>query len=402
MSLEKNILEKSAEILSKYSLCDYCLGRLFAQLGRGLDNNERGYAIKIVLTLQAHLMLLSENPPIREKGLSILKNLAKTGFMPAIEVLKKYGYSTEPIEECYVCKGFISRNIEKLLKKILLLIEEYEYNTFLIGARIPRDIAKREDNIKIAYGLETLSESFKSDLTRILGKRLQQITGKTVDYRKPEVIIIIDLTTDTIKVTSSPIFIYGRYRKYARNIPQNKWLCSKCWGKGCEHCSWTGKKYPTSVEEIVTEPIIKFFKAKKAKFHGAGREDVDVRMLGSGRPFVVEVINPKRRKVDLRRLEEEINAHGEKLVEVSELKYVSRDTVRRIKVFAEYTVKTYRAIVSLSRRVIEEDVQKIETTFKDIIVSQWTPTRVLHRRADKLRKKKVYRISAKKLDDTKL
>jgi hypothetical protein len=29
------------------------------------------------------------------------------------------------------------------------------------------------------------------------------------------------------------------------------------------------------------------------KFHGAGREDVDVRMLGRGRPFILQVLNPR-------------------------------------------------------------------------------------------------------------
>jgi len=28
------------------------------------------------------------------------------------------------------------------------------------------------------------------------------------------------------------------------------------------------------------------------KFHACGREDVDVRMLGTGRPFVIEATNP--------------------------------------------------------------------------------------------------------------
>jgi len=32
------------------------------------------------------------------------------------------------------------------------------------------------------------------------------------------------------------------------------------------------------------------------KFHGAGREDIDVRMLGRGRPFILEVINPRTLK----------------------------------------------------------------------------------------------------------
>ena len=32
------------------------------------------------------------------------------------------------------------------------------------------------------------------------------------------------------------------------------------------------------------------FGATASKFHSAGREDIDVRMLGGGRPFVLELV----------------------------------------------------------------------------------------------------------------
>ncbi len=39
----------------------------------------------------------------------------------------------------------------------------------------------------------------------------------------------------------------------------------------------------------------KFFnKAREYKFSSGGREDVDVRMLGNGRPFVIEFCDPKK------------------------------------------------------------------------------------------------------------
>ena len=50
---------------------------------------------------------------------------------------------------------------------------------------------------------------------------------------------------------------------------------------------------PRSRDELVGWVVGGMFRTRKNKFHGAGREDVDVRMLGAGRPFVMEVINPK-------------------------------------------------------------------------------------------------------------
>jgi len=52
--------------------------------------------------------------------------------------------------------------------------------------------------------------------------------------------------------------------------------------------------YETSVQEEIAKPILPYFRPKDYKFHSGGREDIDVRMLGDGRPFVLELISPRR------------------------------------------------------------------------------------------------------------
>ena len=47
-------------------------------------------------------------------------------------------------------------------------------------------------------------------------------------------------------------------------------------------------------QECITEHVVPLYGASDARFHSAGREDVDVRMLGSGRPFTLELVAPKR------------------------------------------------------------------------------------------------------------
>ena len=37
--------------------------------------------------------------------------------------------------------------------------------------------------------------------------------------------------------------------------------------------------------------LVKHFAATSSKFSASGREDMDVRMLGNGRPFVVQLLN---------------------------------------------------------------------------------------------------------------
>ena len=140
-------------------------------------------------------------------------------------------------------------------------------------------------------------------------------------------------------------------------------------------------------------------RAKSAKFHAAGREDIDVRTLGNGRPFVVEVKSPKIRKIDLSSLENLINKEAEGLIEVKDLKLVNHSYVRAIKALAEIARKTYLAKVTFDRPISEEELAKLESLFKNITVNQRTPLRVLHRRQDRIRKKVVYEVKARKIED---
>jgi len=52
----------------------------------------------------------------------------------------------------------------------------------------------------------------------------------------------------------------------------------------------------TDVITSIEEELIKYLKdeiiAKDYLFHSGGREDIDVRMLGIGRPFILECVGP--------------------------------------------------------------------------------------------------------------
>ena len=80
-----DVLEKAFELLSKYPLCDHCLGRQFALLGYSMENNVRGSALKISLTMQANDLAKEKNLD----GIKQLKILATNGFSrEAQETLK--------------------------------------------------------------------------------------------------------------------------------------------------------------------------------------------------------------------------------------------------------------------------------------------------------------------------
>ena len=68
--------------------------------------------------------------------------------------------------------------------------------------------------------------------------------------------------------------------------------------------------YPTSVEEVIATELMRESGGTSHALHGMGREDVDARMLGRGRPFIVEIKEPRKRQIDLGAAVSRINASG--------------------------------------------------------------------------------------------
>jgi len=392
-----SILQKSLEMIEKYPLCDHCLGRQFALLGHGVENDERGRSIKLVLTLEAHGTSLTSN-----EGVKVLKTLATNGFSKTAQEMlcktKKRVPSKSFPKRCFLCEDKFN-NIERLAKKALTLLKSYEYNNFLVGIELPKDAAEREDEFKAEFTVDH-GESMRNEFGRLTGKRIAEESGKAVEFMKPEMVVLVNPYAGTVRLQANPLFVSGRYRKLVRDIPQSKWFCSNCRGRGCDKCNWTGKMYPESVEEIIGKPFFDATWGMKSSFHASGREDIDARMLGSGRPFVIEITTPRQRFLDLRKLEEAVNAHGKGKVEVSDLKFASKDTVRKLKK-AESAQKEYRVVVEFEDRVTAQDLVTLKERLTSTVIAQKTPLRVLHRRADLTREKYIYDVNIKKLSPRK-
>ncbi|MHA1409648.1 MAG: tRNA pseudouridine(54/55) synthase Pus10 [Candidatus Odinarchaeia archaeon] len=397
---ENDILSKTLEMLDTYSLCTNCLGRLFGMLGTGLSNKERGEALIITLLIKADEKI--KNNKIEEGG-KILQALFNICNFPQIELLaERSGIKIEKRgEQCYICDDIFLK-LEEEVEDSIRALQDYEFNKYLVGTKIDSEIIEREDNFRAKFKLGW-GESIKSELNREIGKIIdQKITNIEVDFKNPHIVIEYSIPKFTYEIKVNPIFLYGRYRKLIRGIPQTKWFCKSCMGKGCEKCNYKGKMYETSIEEIISKPVLEELKGEETKFHGAGREDIDAVMLGDGRPFVLEIKGVKKRTIDLKSLEEKINKSANKKVEVQNLKWVNKETVRKIKALSKIIKKTYRAIVELQEDITEEDIKKIEEKFTDITIEQRTPKRVVHRRGDRIREKQVYHLKVKKISKKKI
>jgi len=396
------IFEKVLEIYREYYICPHCLGRMFSLLGTDTTNYDRGNSLLLAMTMENHRAYLSKHEN-HEESISNLKILVeKARFNPAQSVLDKEGieYSKNSLpEKCYLCCDIFS-NVPIYARIAEENLNKLEFKNILVGTTLDSQIVNREDNFKAYFNLLN-SEAFKNHFNREVGKELSNNLQKPAEFSRPDITIIFTLRFESSEVNLllKSIFIRGRYNKFIRGIPQTHWDCRSCRGKGCESCGFTGKQYKTSVEELINPEFVKEAKAEDSKFHGAGREDIDVRMLGKGRPFVLELKNPKTRTLNLEKLQKKVNKRNKKKIKITNLEYSSKEQVKNLKVNAENTKKVYRALTSsfenISKEKFEVLLKKLKKEIENQNIQQRTPNRVSHRRADKIRKKKIYQIEGK-------
>lgn len=384
--------KKAIDILKSYSLCDYCLGRQFSNLSTGTTNKNRGSTIKDFLTL-------FYSTDITDDTVLILQALSRADNKLAKNTLSRNNFEIENSEECYICQNTLTENSEEIIQKVLPEIKDYEFQTFLIGTSLPKEFFERERNLKEEFNV-VQTEYLKQEFNRLIGGRIGEFLSKETDFQSPEIVIEINPLTYSIVLKLKSLYIYGRYRKYIRTLPQTRWPCRKCKGRGCIECNHTGKKHQESVEELAEYEALKLTHGYKGVLHGAGREDIDALMLGTGRPFVLEIVKPKVRTIDLRELEKNTNQYGKGKIDVSEYRWSSKNELRDLKSSAERTVKKYKALITFKEPISEKKIKEIEEFFQNRPIDQRTPQRVSHRRADLIRKKTAFSVQCSRINET--
>jgi tRNA pseudouridine synthase 10 len=351
---DKETLNIAEKTLLEYKLCDHCIGRLFAKVETGLTNKKRGQLIR-----------------------SYLKKYKKT-----------------EMKNCWLCFGLCDE-IPHFADLISDSLNDYDYETFLVGTKVDEDIITREQEL-FDFAGSKYAESIKTELNREIGKILEKNLKKKVDFEKPTITAVVDTSFDVVNLQISSLFVYGRYKKYRRDIPQTRWFCRICRGKGCKRCEYIGKLYETSVEELVAKKFLDATRSDDESFHGCGREDVDVRMLGNGRPFTLEIKNPRIRKLDLAKLESNINTINKDNIEISDLRFSNREETTRLK--DARLRKTYRIVFRGTKLINIEKLKKVAQTLQGKTIGQLTPSRVAHRRANMVREKHIYNCSVESVD----
>ncbi len=349
-----SVAEKIREIAKLPYVCDNCLGRQFGQLLTGLTNKERGEAVRKIISM-----------------------MVDAGEVDSPQAMQTRKGKDGKEGKCWVCGGLFQGGIARIAKNILRKVRSLEFDTFLVGVRLSSELLYSEEKLWESVGIEH-TEPIKEELSREIGKEFSRLSGKEFS-RSPDVEILVDFGENRIEAKPLPVFIFGIYRKIKPGIPQTR---------------WPSGKYRNSVEQIIGRVFKKAFKSKDYKLHGAGREDIDATCSG-GRPFVMELIEPRIRKAELKELEKALSSNP--WVRVSHLRHSSIREVREIKE-AKYD-KEYVATVRVQEGITAAELKKLKR-LEGKSIKQRTPLRVAHRRADKVRRRKILKISAKKISDS--
>ena len=227
-----------------------------------------------------------------------------------------------------------------------------------------------------------------------------------------------------VRARASPLFVGGRYLKLLRDVSQSPFFDEKGDRRG-----------RTSVQEEIERVVLPLFSEPAlpggggcdgCKFVTAGREDLDVRCLGKGRPFILEIANaklggggpPTQGALDAARRRLRESACG---VELGALAMVGKEELAAIKEGETSKQKSYEALCWLPCEEVDDEViasingavQRAEeeeeegkkgkeenggkeeaAKGKGLVLKQTTPARVEHRRAMLVRERAIHQMTA--------
>jgi len=248
------IIHQSKSILKECDLCDNCLGRFFINSTHLSSGKRLGNKIRNSINSRA-------------------------------------------VTKCYICKNLLS-NADHYVKMMQNASMGYEFSTFTVGAILKQSIIERDDRLRSKFHLHGV-DGIKTAITRELGKKFVSKTKKRIDHLLADITFTINFKTERCNVKTKPIFLYGKYIKDKRGLPQKEESCPDCKGKGCIFCNNHGIVSFDSIEGKISKFLYEKFETDQVKFTWIGGEDKTSLVMGNGRPFFAKLLSPKKRNVRL-------------------------------------------------------------------------------------------------------
>eukprot|EP00762_Andalucia_godoyi_P001728 ANDGO_07161.mRNA.1 Putative tRNA pseudouridine synthase Pus10 len=231
-----------------------------------------------------------------------------------------------------------------------------------------------------------LSELNNYKLSLLFGNDYAKTLLTTLDARSPSVRFV--------GCHSGQSVICGRYCKWSRELSQTPWVID---GKLMRDDSLL-----SLMSEAVRQTV---GHVDECRLSSAGREDIDVRMLSPGRPFILQLINARKMRTTECWPQQQLDVFCSNLENVSEGRvslvdvHIPRDQAQAfqsLKLAECSKKKTYRCVVWSSsvlpnKDMLSANIQRFSA--HSVVVHQRTPVRVMHRRAIVERSKKLHSLA---------
>lgn len=294
---------------------------------------------------------------------------------PDVEFCARFKSPSNRRNKCNICSGLMHET-DSIIQRIKeTLNDDYQFDTFLIGATLPANLFEKEDQIRARFKIRG-RENIKSQLIRDLRKKFSEVTKKQIDILHPDLIINLQFRKNAsleINIKMRPLIMLGRYIKKNRGIPQRS---------GGEHSngnkvyiqsepyhivSQTPRKASgistleyASIQSIISKEILKITRGEALKFSWIGSEDENSLVLGSGRPFFVQIRNPKSIRLNQKTL-----CFQEYGLFVNIEEFFDRLPKQPV----QFITKT-RIVIQTSRQIGKEEELKIKSLANSIVVFQ--------------------------------
>lgn len=259
--------------------------------------------------------------------------------------------------------------LEELINEVITTLKGKDYETFSISIKMNLNDVDEENEEGMRRNGVIGKKPLKSKINQYIKNKIESETGKKWAI-EGDVNLIFDLNRNETEIKINPIYLLCKYNKFSREISQTRW-----------------SKYSDSIEGYILKACESMYKCSNIFLHGAGREDVNVHMLGEGRLCTIEIVNPEVRKINFKELENKVDEISENKIKLNVIKEVGKEYVWIGK--EGRFEKEYRAVVEFEKEISESVIKKIEQIKH---IKQRTPRRVEHRRADLIREREIYKI----------
>lgn len=284
---------------------------------------------------------------------------------------------------CFICRGLFDL-IEEIVKEITFLISvknKYEFDSYSLGSSLPAHLFDNEDHFRSLFQLRG-EENIKSAFNHAVRNNFEKVLKKPLKIQSPDILINLSISHDlefSVDFQTRSYYLICRYTK-KKLMHQRKIKCDNCEVRGCKICNlMENNSQKKSIETIIKRHLMDFTSCDNVNFTWMGGEDQNSMVLGKGRFFIAQIINPKKRKIKKNIIFQEDGI----IFKIKEKK----ESIKKYTI--NYISKTKAYVKALS------PINNLNL----LRLNQLKNSTIKYRNKTKLVQRRIYKISVKRLDE---